>query len=394
MVVKPRLAVVASHAIQYQIPLFRLLTEVVDLHVFFSHRQSPEEQAAAGFGVDFEWDLNLFEGYPHTFLDNRARRPSTQRFGGCDTPEIKQYLAVGRFDAVLTMGWYLKTYVQAVIACKQLRMPVMVRGDSTLRPQRNVFTRAVKMLIYPALMRRFDAFLVVGKRARAYLRHYGVAESKMFWSPHAVDNDRFADQSFAAVDSRTSTREELGCRPGEFLVLFVGRFVPFKRPLDVVRALGMLAGCGTQVRGVFVGHGELSSEIENLATSLNSPIALVGFKNQSALPAIYAAADVLVLPSNNRETWGLVANESMACGTPVIASNEAGCVDDLIDDGETGYQYPVGDSYSLAEAVRRLLPQTGSERIKRALKKKMAEYSLENAVDGIVMALEDRCKCR
>jgi len=69
-------------------------------------------------------------------------------------------------------------------------------------------------------------------------------------------------------------------------------------------------------------------------------------------------------------------------------------LDDLIDDGETGYQYPVGDSYSLAEAVRRLLPQTGSERIKRALKKKMAEYSLENAVDGIVMALEDRCKCR
>lgn len=392
MVVKPRLAIVTSHAIQYQIPLFRLLTQIFDLQVFFSHCQLPKQQADAGFGVEFEWDLNLFDGYPHTFMVNRARRPSTQCFGGCDSPEIERQLASGGFHAVMTMGWYLKTYVQAIMACKLLGVPVMVRGDSTLRAQRNGLIRAAKEFLFPTLLRRFDAFLVVGKRTKSYLEHFGVAENRMFWSPHAVDNDRFAAQSREESDALNKVREELGCRPGESLVLFVGRFVSFKRPLDLVKALAILESDGVPMRGVFVGHGELEDEIRSLAGTLNTPVTLGGFKNQSELPAIYAAADVLVLPSNCKETWGLVVNEAMACGTPAIVSSAAGCVDDLIEDGETGYQYPVGDIEALAESIRKLLPFAGSERVRCALKQKMSAYSLGKAVEGIVEAVDHSCK--
>ena len=120
------LAVVASHPIQYHAPLFRELARRLDLTVFYAHRATPVDQARAGFGVGFEWDIDLLSGYEHAFLRNLAKRPGLDRFGGCDTPEIGARLAEGRFDAVLVPGWHLKTYLQAGLAAKRLGLPVFV----------------------------------------------------------------------------------------------------------------------------------------------------------------------------------------------------------------------------------------------------------------------------
>jgi len=386
MVVNPRLAIVASHAIQYQAPLFRALAQELDLHVFYANRQSPTQQADAGYGVEFDWDVDLFDGYAHSHMTNRAAKPNTQTFFGCDTPEISRRLESGRFDAVMVMGWYLKTYVQTIRACNRLRVPVMVRGDSTLQGQANVLVRAAKGITYPFLLRNFDAFLVVGKRARAYLERFGVMEERMFWSPHAVDNGRFNSAAVKARDSKLRIRADLGCRSDEHMVLFVGQFASHKRPLDLVEALALLKMKDCNVRGVFVGEGELADEIRSAGSKLNAPITVAGFKNQSELPGIYGAADVLVLPSS-RETWGLVVNEAMACGTPAVVSSGVGCSEDLIEPGETGYEFPVGNVEALARSIRILLPDSGSRRVLRALEKKMCAYSYDRAVDGVVRAI-------
>src|SRR5215475_12741030 len=121
-----RLAVLTSHPIQYYAPLFRALAQVVDLHVLFAHRASPAEQAKAGFGTPFEWDVDLTAGYAHSFLDNVARRPGTDHFLGCDTPDIFRHLRVGCFHALLLSGWHLKTYLQGTLAAKRLGIPIMV----------------------------------------------------------------------------------------------------------------------------------------------------------------------------------------------------------------------------------------------------------------------------
>src|SRR5687768_15584731 len=102
----PRIAVVTSHPIQYQAPWFQALARRLDLVVFFAHRQDARGQAAAGFGHEFEWDLPLLEGYDHEWLHNVAARPSVDVFSGCDTPEVLDRLAVGRFDACIVNGWY------------------------------------------------------------------------------------------------------------------------------------------------------------------------------------------------------------------------------------------------------------------------------------------------
>jgi glycosyltransferase involved in cell wall biosynthesis len=368
MVVKPRLAIVASHPIQYQAPLFRALSEAADLRVLYAHRQSAPQQAEAGYGVAFDWDIDLFDGYAYEFLDNRARRPNTNSFSGCNTPGIGDVLAAGRFQAAITMGWYLKSYVQTVNACKRLEIPILVRGDSTLRARNRYLIRKLKDALYPPFLRRFDGFLIVGRRARSYLEHFGVTEERMFWSPHAVDNKRFAAGARAAENAREELRQSLGCRPGEHMVLFVGRFVSFKRPLDLVRALA------------------LYESIQSLGTSAGVPLTMAGFRNQNELPAIYAAADVLVLPSSGEETWGLVVNEAMACGTPAVVSDAVGCVEDLIDPGETGERYPFGDVGRLAESIRATVAETPGERVKRALERKMSNYSLDMAVEGILRA--------
>src|SRR5437764_12761647 len=111
-----RLAVVASHPVQYQAPLFRQLARRLDLTVLFAHRATPQDQSEAGFGIDFDWDLDLLSGYDHAFLRNIAKRRGAERFRGCDTPEIGERLATGRFDALLLAGWPLKTYLQALVA--------------------------------------------------------------------------------------------------------------------------------------------------------------------------------------------------------------------------------------------------------------------------------------
>ena len=99
-----RLAIVTSHPIQYNAPLFRALAQHADVQVYFAHRQSADQQGAAGYGVAFEWDVDLLDGYPSAFLENRARAPGIDRFSGCDTPGIASLLSRHRFDACLVTG--------------------------------------------------------------------------------------------------------------------------------------------------------------------------------------------------------------------------------------------------------------------------------------------------
>src|SRR5882672_10105814 len=163
-----RLAVLASHPVRYQAPLFRELARRLDLTVFFAHRATPQDQAAAGFGVGFDWDVDLLTGYQHVFLRNVAKRPGLDRFAGCDTPEIGKQLAAGQFDAVLLPGWHLKSYLQALFAGKRLGLPVLARGDSHLATPRPAVKRAAKAIAYPPFLRLFDNALYVGECSRTY----------------------------------------------------------------------------------------------------------------------------------------------------------------------------------------------------------------------------------
>jgi len=377
-----RLAIIASHPIQYYAPLFRALAQRLDLMVFFAHRASPSDQAKAGFGVAFDWDVDLLSDYDHHFLTNVAKMPGLDHFRGCDTPEIGDRLKQGCFDAVLVQGWNLKSFLQAVFSAKCLGLPVIARGDSHLGTSRSALKRVVKASTYPALLGLFDAALYVGERSRAYWKRYRYPSSRLFFSPHCVDADWFAAR--ATAEARGALRGQLGISPELSIALFAGKLLSFKRPLDLIAATALLRKEGRDLGVLVAGAGPLEREMSSAANAAGVALHLLGFCNQTAMPAAYAAADLMVLPSDGKETWGLVANEALACGRPVILSDAVGAAPDLVGDGTTGRFFPVRDTVALAAAIRAVLDcPPKPERILA----KSAAYSLDAAADGVIEAV-------
>src|SRR2546421_6769924 len=160
---KIRLAILTTHPIQYHSAWFRGVAAhpKFDIHVYYCHKATPREQALAGFNVEFDWDIPLTTGYPHSFLENVATPPG-ERFAGFDTPEIKNIIRRGEYDAVLVNGWHYKSAWQAIWACWKSGVKVLVRGDSHLHTARSALKKMVKFLVYRRLIPRFDACLAAG----------------------------------------------------------------------------------------------------------------------------------------------------------------------------------------------------------------------------------------
>jgi glycosyltransferase involved in cell wall biosynthesis len=377
-----RIGFLVSHPIQYLAPVFRELAKQCDLTVFYAHRQTAEQQAGAGFGVAFDWDVDLLSGYHSRFLSNVARAPSTDRFFGCDTPEIAAEIAGGAFDGFVVPGWALRTYWQAVQACRHAGVPVFARGDSQLVGPRSGAVRLAKAVAFRTVLRRFDGFLYVGQRNRDYLLHYGATPDRLFFSPHCVDNAAFRTASEAARrQSEAGGRDR--SRPRR--ILFAGKLIERKRPFDVLRAASQLAARGASIEVAFAGSGDLQAALTAAAAAAGLRSLFHGFVNQSELPAVYSAADVLVLPSDGRETWGLVVNEAMASGVPAVVSDAVGCGPDLVEPGVTGATFPLGDVGALAGGIETVL-SLDPDQTRKALAERMETYSPARAAQGIAGA--------
>jgi glycosyltransferase involved in cell wall biosynthesis len=268
-----------------------------------------------------------------------------------------------------------------------------MRGDSQLVSTRSKTTLALKYAPYRCFLPRLDAHLYVGQRNKAYLRHYGVPEHRLFFVPHFVDTGLFAQGAREAETSGvvSEIRARLGIPQHAFVFLFVGKMIPKKRPGDFIEAclkIFKLSG-GSHVRALLVGDGPLRSSLENLAEPAAHQVHFAGFQNQRELPAMYKAANALVLPSDGDETWGLVVNEAFACGIPAVVSDACGCAPDLIEEGRTGYTFPVGDVGSLSQRMLALKEFCDKKPavLSQALAKKTSVYSMEKATEGLVRAL-------
>ncbi|MGQ0456058.1 MAG: glycosyltransferase family 4 protein [Hyphomicrobium sp.] len=377
-----RLGIVASHPIQYYAPLYRELARRIDLKVYFAHRASAADQAGAGFDVAFEWDSDLLGGYLSEFLENVAAPPALSRFGGCDTPDVGARFDADKIDAVLVQGWHLKSYLQATFAAKRRGLPVFVRGDSQLETPRSRLKTTIKAATYPAFLRLFDAALYVGQRSKAYWLHYRYRPECLIFSPHCVDTNWFASRATSAA--RAEWRKRLGIDAGADVALFAGKLVARKRPLDLIAAISTLKDQNRQITAIVAGAGALHAEMAAVAQSRGVDIRFLGFCNQSDMPAAYAASDVLVLPSDGSETWGLVANEALACGRPIVVSDACGCSPDLAGDGEAGISFPVGNVELLADALAKVTLQPPPP---AAIARRSQEYGMGAAANGIESAL-------
>jgi Glycosyltransferase len=386
-----RLAIVSTHPIQYHGAWFRKLAAEpgLKIEVLYCHNATAREQAQAGFGVEFDWDVSLLEGYSHRFLRNVAPHPGIAGFSGLDTPEIKDVLARERFDAVMINGWHYKSAWQAMRACWKTQTPVMVRSDSHLHTERSGLKKTVKIPFYRWFIPKLDACLPVGTWSSDYFLHYGAVAERLFMVPHVIDTDYFQRESERLEPQRDLLRAKWDLCGTGVVFLFAGKFTEKKRPLDFVNAIDNAKLLGAKVEGLMVGDGPLRTACEQLARERNLPIRFAGFLNQSQIAGAYMAADALVLPSDGGETWGLVVNEAMACGVPCFVSDRVGCGPDMIRTGETGATFPLGDTKELGKVLSEFA--VNRERVswmRERAREKAQLYTLDVAVDRTIQALE------
>ena len=259
----------------------------------------------------------------------------------------------------------------------------MVRGDSQLATPRKPMYRLAKELVYPPFLRMFDAGLYVGARNRSYYRHYSYPTKRLFHSPHCVDTERFKKNASEEIGLRNRAKHSLCAE--DVVIMFAGRLVDFKRPLDVVKIAKAVREHGLEAKIAVAGSGPMENEMNALAESQGVPIRHLGFQNQSEMPAAYAMADILVLPSTAQETWGLVCNEAIATNTPVVVSDAAGCAPDLTASELVGRSFPVGNISVAAAQVKDLVMnpprQAHFDSVNEA-------FSLRAGAEGVLEAIE------
>jgi glycosyltransferase involved in cell wall biosynthesis len=197
----------------------------------------------------------------------------------------------------------------------------------------------------------FSSAIVSGFSAARYLSSLGFRPSQIGYFYDVVDNDFFS--------SSTDRLRELS-NAAQFLLpddyfLFVGRLVEAKNIETLLRAYAAYRSTGGRWSLVIVGKGPLEASLRETAEGLglSSYIQFRGFESYEKLPSYYAFARCLVLPSQ-LDQWGLVVNEAMASGLPVIVSNRCGCAEDLVQDGMNGFIFDATSDSALANCLWRI----------------------------------------
>ena len=364
------IAVLTSHPIQYQVPLWRKLAEhpEIDLTVYFCSQFGVKEMFDPDFGLKFKWDIPLLDGYHYKFLKNYSAKKSLDGFFALVNFGIIKKMLKNRYDGILLHSYAYATNFFTVFVAKIIGTKVIIRSESNMLLQVTKWRNFLKQIILPTYFKLIDSFIAIGRLNHAYYRNYNVPEEKIIYMPYAVDNEWFFAQSYHYLPNKREFKEQIGIAQDSKIILCAAKFLKRKRQMDLIQAFEQIFRMDIGL--ILVGDGEEKVRCENYVKTRNiKNVYFTGFKNQMELPKFYGMADVFVLPSEN-EPWGLVINEAMCFGLPVIATNQVGSSYDLLRHGKNGYVYRVGDIKALNGCLEAILNDD-------ELRNKMGKYSIE-----------------
>ncbi|MCB9853115.1 MAG: glycosyltransferase family 4 protein [Phycisphaerales bacterium] len=385
----PYLGIFTTHPIQYQVQLYRMLSERDDIRVrvYYASDSSLKGEVVPDFNCEIKWDVPLLDGYESIFMKNVAKNPGpTTGFWGMNCPDIPEIMRSEKFDAILTHGYNKWFHLQVLRGAWRCRIPVMMRGDSRegANVRKSGVFEAARDLALRTLYRRVAIGLSVGTYMRRHFARLGMSDRQIVDCPHCVDDQRFEREREAWLPRRASRRAELGIPEDALVLLFSGSLIPRKNPCLLADALGAIPSLDN-VWLLMVGDGPLMEEASRrLKAVLGERVVMLGFVNQLDLAQYYTISDVHVFPSRH-ETWGLVVNEAMIFDMPSIVTDRVGCREDLVIPDKTGYIVPNEDSAALAAAIKRYVDDPSlAARQGLAARELVRRFSSQAAVDGIV----------
>ncbi len=388
---KYRVLFVATHPVQYAAPMFRRMARDHRLEVLVAYcsLEGAERYLDPEFGVSFSWDVPLLEDYRWKYVPNHSWRPGLGHAWGLFNPGLWDLVRSSKPDAIILLtGYRYLSFWIALTAAKLLGIPVLFGTDASGLGARDGkrWKSSVKRWLWPTLFGLADIVTVPSSRGVRLMESLGLPGERIVLTPYVVDNDWWT-QSAANVD-RAAVRRAWGVPEDAPVVLFCAKLQHWKRPQDLLRAFAAAKVRDSHL--IFAGEGPLRKDLERetISLKLNEQVHFVGFINQTQLPNVYRASDLMVLPSEY-EPFGLVVNEAMLCGCPAILSDRVGAGDDLVTPGQTGFVFPVGNVEVLATILREILPDR--ERLKalrEAAQKRMCSWSPSQGIDSIAEAVE------
>jgi len=374
----------------YQSHLYRLLAQDnrIKLTVLFASNAGVRAYHDTGFGGrNLSWDTDLTSGYAHRFLMNADRNGVEKFFDQLDwdlLPEITRE----RCDVLWVHGYSFATLWLGIVAAKLRGIPVMIREEQTLLHERPWWKASVRSLTLRALFFRSTA-LAIGSNNHAFFQRYGVPTNRIFLVPYTTDNVAWQHNATSLTSSSTDLIGSFGLPPDVPVVLFVGKLQPKKQPdvlVEAFRRVRKVMPCAL----LLVGTGPLESELRRAVAEQSIPdVVFASFLNRTEISRAYAAADIFVLPSSLNETWGMVVNEAMNFGLPVIVSDKVGCAPDLVTHGVNGYVFDHHDVQALTSLLANLIGDSAlRERFGRRSRERITLWSPQLAVEGLVRAAE------
>jgi len=348
-----RVLVIASHPVQYSSPVFRLMAQhpTLDFHVAYCSLRGAEAGHDPEFGRSVKWDVPLLDGYAWTHVQNRGS--GSESFFGLCNPGLWKLIREGRFDAAICFTGYIRaSFWISYFAAKYAGAAFLFGTDATTLASRDSrkWKQLVKSLVWPVLFRLADQVIVPSTRTQNLILSLGISGERVTLAPYVVDNAWWTRES--AGVNRQAVRASWGVGPADTVVLFCAKLQPWKRPADLLRAFAKANLPNAHL--LFAGDGPLRQQLEEEAAALgiNGRVRFLGFANQSQLPALYTSADLMVLPSEY-EPFGVVVNEAMLCGCPVVASDRVGAAVDLVAPVHPQFIFRCGDIDGLAGILSR-----------------------------------------
>lgn len=363
------MSIVAPTCFYYQVALFRTLDAHpnIDLTVYFCSAESLHgEDVRQTFETDGDWGMGeeLLKGFKYKFLRNFSPRPSYLRWPfGLMNFGIWNQIKNERPDAVVLMSWTNLTWWIAILACLFFKVPYFYMTDANVIseiPKRRLWLWIKKMTLGKVVFKWASGFLCAGTANRQIYELYGVPEKKLIPFAYSWGYQPLLQDASALKAQRNHFRAELGIPGNSRVILYCGRLSPEKGPAELLDAYRRISSPDTSL--IFVGDGKLKQSLQQKAAQYNlDSVYFFGFKDRKELPKFYAISDVLVLPSH-RETWGMVVNEAMCFGLPVIVSDQVGAGLDLVRYGYNGFSFPGGDAEALGSRIQQFMELPGTEK--------------------------------
>ena len=383
-----RVLFVASHPVQYQAPLFRRFAgrPEIDMHVAYCSLRGAEAAFDREFETTVKWDVPLLSGYPWSRVPSKGS--NAESFRGPYNPGLWKLIRTGNYDAVISfVGYVCAAFWITYLATKLSGAKFLFGTDATNLAARDgrAWKRSFKKVVWPKLFGLADQVIVPSSGTVRLMRSLGLPQERITLTPYTVDNDWWTEQC-KEVD-RSAVRASWRASPGDLVILFSAKLQPWKRPLDLLQAFAKATISNALL--VFAGEGPLREQLEWEAKALGvgSRIRCLGFVNQGKLPAVYRSADVMVLPSEY-EPFGVVVNEAMCCGCPVIVSDRVGAAIDLVAPTERGFVYPYGDIEALTAVLRRVAADRALlKSVSSACAAQMRTWSPEHNIAATITAI-------